>query len=500
MLICVSLFNNEHNNLYTRFFIKIKDDEYNYVINSILNSKEGNTVTEIGNYRVLYEEVFESHLLLLTSIDSNILEDLELLYMLKSVFFSSDRHLDIAANFLTITMSIDEIIFNGYRQNVTMDEVENYILMQSLEEQRYNEERNAKISRAQANARAAEQSAALKQKFSTESDHTMITSIVQRNTPSDQPYKVEPIPSFQEDLYSVQAKVVNPTNVKGMSLTGKSSKDNVMKKFLEEEGINAQNIQASIGASVQDAKRTPAKTNEIPSDGIKIKITENIKAKVDNSGNTKEFSIRGDITCFTNSEETFLIKLDQSIYPSKKAYQVHFTDRSGDKSGTIKFNKATSKQQVMQWRALYPQVSELPFIISPWFSDENLTLEIKLLEKDGFNIQEMIVQFPSKASQTLQLKEPIDNVALKNNSDGVLVSIKNLGNSGVFTAEFIVGPNITEEELYPIDVFYTGNTLYSGIDVASVSTESGDACKFEVEKVSGTKNFFDTESYRVEFE
>lgn len=95
---------------------------------------------ESESIRYVYRELGESglFLILITSKESNILEDMELLQLLDEAIRKQVDQIDedsIRDASLDLILAFDEFIFNGFRETVTVDQVMTFLKMESAAEQ-----------------------------------------------------------------------------------------------------------------------------------------------------------------------------------------------------------------------------------------------------------------------------------------------------------------------------------------------------------------------------
>lgn len=97
---------------------------------------------ETESIRYVFQDIGDLYFILITTKDSNILEDLDLLNMLieltrdvlRDNFNEKATESAVVNSALELIFAFDECVFDGYRQTVTVDEVNNFLLMESKEE------------------------------------------------------------------------------------------------------------------------------------------------------------------------------------------------------------------------------------------------------------------------------------------------------------------------------------------------------------------------------
>ena len=122
-----------------------------------LISNSSQSYIETENIRYVFQTLGKLYFVLITSKDSNIIEDLDVLSMLVSITCdqlgvadSQVDESDIYVSSFQLIFAYDECIFDGYYQNVTVDEVNTFLDMESKEENEYLERRRDQEEAAKA--------------------------------------------------------------------------------------------------------------------------------------------------------------------------------------------------------------------------------------------------------------------------------------------------------------------------------------------------------------
>ncbi|XP_029654942.1 coatomer subunit delta-like [Octopus sinensis] len=125
----------------------------------VKNSKDY-TYEEIGEIRYIYQPIEELYVLLITNKASNIMEDIECLRLFARVVCECVLTVQLCEYCPEVTeetvydqtfdliFAFDEVVTQGYRENVTLSQVRKYIEMDSLDENLYNIEKQAKERKA----------------------------------------------------------------------------------------------------------------------------------------------------------------------------------------------------------------------------------------------------------------------------------------------------------------------------------------------------------------
>ena len=103
----------------------------------LINSGSQHTFVETDSVRYVYQPLEDLYMILLTTKNSNILQDIDTLHLLARAV--SDRchsldEQDVLLSCFEILEAFDEIVTLGYRENVTLSQVRTMLEMDSHEE------------------------------------------------------------------------------------------------------------------------------------------------------------------------------------------------------------------------------------------------------------------------------------------------------------------------------------------------------------------------------
>ena len=87
--------------------------------------------------RYVYQPLDELYMVLITNLQSNILQDINTLHLFAQVVSSICKSLDereIQKNAFELLTAFDEIVTLGYRENLTMSQIKTFLDMESHEE------------------------------------------------------------------------------------------------------------------------------------------------------------------------------------------------------------------------------------------------------------------------------------------------------------------------------------------------------------------------------
>lgn len=95
------------------------------------------TTVEQDNVRFVYQPLDELYIVLITNKQSNILQDIDSLHLFAQVTTSICRSLDereILRNAFELLSAFDELVTQGYRENLSLSQIKTFLEMESHEE------------------------------------------------------------------------------------------------------------------------------------------------------------------------------------------------------------------------------------------------------------------------------------------------------------------------------------------------------------------------------
>jgi hypothetical protein len=103
----------------------------------LADSGTQHTTCEQDNVRYVYQPLDELYMVLITNLQSNILQDINSLHLFAQVVSSVCKSLDereILKNAFELLGAFDEIVTMGYRENLTLSQIKTFLDMESHEE------------------------------------------------------------------------------------------------------------------------------------------------------------------------------------------------------------------------------------------------------------------------------------------------------------------------------------------------------------------------------
>ncbi|KAI9502767.1 coatomer subunit delta [Coemansia spiralis] len=470
------------------------------------------TTVETETIRYVYQPIGEDmYVVLITSRQNNIVQDMDTLHLIaravSDICDVGDQQ-DVVLHGFELLQTFEEIISQGYRDNVDLAKLRTIMEMESQEEKiqeiiEKNKEREAKQEmKRQANFFDQQRREAAKRgvsDFGASSGGSILGG--GRMGASYEPLSREPEPirSFGSPSPSASSNPSFTSNARGMRLGRKPKGADILGAMRDEVGlaqafednltINEQAPLLNTGAGVAlapVASSSAAAAIRPPVDmkDVHIQIEEHITAIVNRDGGLEQMEVKGDLSLIvsdeaysnvhvgirTNDSHNAQVKTHPKI--DKKKYQTSSVISLKDPSGSFPVSQPIG---VLKWRIVSGNEDDIPLTINCWPSptgsgtvDVNIEYE---LNNASLELEEVVVSIPlpsgvqptvsdvdgvynyDRAHSTLEWQIPTIDSSNKNGSLDFSVS----GNdAGVF---------------FPVHVSFVCKKPYYGIVVTGITTQ-----------------------------
>lgn len=387
----------------------------------ISNSSGQHTSVEDDNVRYVYQPLEELYIVLITNKTSNILQDIDTLHLFASTISTLLRNIDereIFESSFEIIDAFDEIINMGYKENLTLTQVQTFLEMDSHEEKIQEIiERNKELEATEERKRRAKeiQRKELARKNMEQLPVGGIGSGMgsssfgydsyQNNQPS---YHPTPVVETTNNEGSAGHSLLSKPRGGGLQLGSKKPAGRSLPTAggAHEPLLTGNTNQplfahhstaspAPIAVSATRAEASPAPSiTRVPNNGILITVNEKVNAEVNREGSISSSEVKGDLQLRINQVELANAKILLKIAGDKKQFKTHpNVDRNlfqlenivtvKDKSKTFPSND--QPLGVLRWRSVGKQDdnSLVPFIFTIWTNvlddgQAQVTLEYEL--------------------------------------------------------------------------------------------------------------------------
>jgi hypothetical protein len=451
----------------------------------LADSGTQHTIAEQDNVRYVYQPLDELYMVLVTNLQSNILQDINSLHLFAQVVSSICKSLDereILKNAFELLTAFDEIVTLGYRENLTMSQIKTFLDMESHEE-RIQEiiARNKELEASEERKRRAKQLEMQRKEMSRSQragggmGGSGMGSGSMGRSPSYPAFTPSVPTTNVADTYdSYEAEKKKSTSKplalgkKGMQLGKKKQGNN-----LYEQVTGGLPPKPSAPAAAPASARQSTSTDR---EAVHITTNETISARLDREGILKTFEVKGEMQLKISDPSLTQVKLDlatgnthgaQLMTHPKVDKAVFRNDKVIQLADTTKGFPSNMGIGVMKWK-LAPRpddVSDPPITFRVWVEDSgdmyNITVEYELT--GGDTLKDVAVTIPYESSEpnvsSFDAVYEVSGDSLEWN----VGTVDEANSSGSFEFEAQAG---SDAEFFPMRVRFSKSTPFVDVDVS----------------------------------
>uniref|UniRef100_A0A8C1I9Y8 Coatomer subunit delta n=1 Tax=Cyprinus carpio TaxID=7962 RepID=A0A8C1I9Y8_CYPCA len=372
----------------------------------LMNTGKQHTFVETESVRYVYQPLEKLYMVLVTTKNSNILEDLETLRLFSRVIPEYCRVLEeseISEHCFDLIFAFDEIVALGYRENVNLAQIRTFTEMDSHEEKVFRAVRETQEREAKAEMRRkAKELQQIRRDvergkkgpgfggFGSSGMSSSNTSIITDTL--IEPEKPKPTP--------VPVRSSGPS--KALKLVGKGKEVDDFVDKLKSEGENI--ILPSTGKRPSEASKSlppPAHT-----ESVHLRVEEKITLTCGRDGGLQNMEVLGMITLRVSDEKNGRIRLKVNnndkkgvqlqTHPNvdKKLFTVESVIglKNPDKSFPLK-----SDVGVLKWRLQTTDEALIPLTINCWPSESGTGCDVNIeyeLQDESLELNDVVISIP----------------------------------------------------------------------------------------------------------
>ncbi|KAF2743957.1 hypothetical protein M011DRAFT_496564 [Sporormia fimetaria CBS 119925] len=454
----------------------------------LADSGTQHTICEQDNVRYVYQPLDELYMVLITNLQSNILQDINSLHLFAQVVSSVCKSLDereILKNAFELLSAFDEIVTLGYRENLTLNQIKTFLDMESHEE-RIQEiiARNKELEASEERKRRAKQLEMQRKEMSRSSRAGGMGggmgggSVRAPQYPTFTPSVPTTMPDTTYDTEKKKASKPLALGKKGMQL-GKKSKSNIFEQVAGDLPPEAEPLVSSPRTAAPAAPASARQSTSYDREAVHITTSESISARFDREGLLKTFEVKGELQLKITDPAFTQVKLDLHTGDTRGAQLI--THPKVDKAA-FRNNKCIQLADVskgfpsnmgigvMKWK-LAPkadQISDPPITFVVWVEESggmfNITVEYELSGDD--TLKDVSVSIPFSTDEpnvsSFDAVYEVSGDSLEWNIGTVDVA----NNSGSFEFEAQAD---SETEFFPMSIYFSKTKPFVDVDVATVS-------------------------------
>ncbi|EFX04202.1 coatamer subunit protein [Grosmannia clavigera kw1407] len=472
----------------------------------LADSGTQHTTVEQDNVRFVYQPLDELYMVLITNLQSNILQDIDSLHLFAQVVSSVCKSLDereILRNAYELLSAFDELVTLGYRENLTLGQIKTFLEMESHEE-RIQEiiARNKELEATEERKRKAKQ-------LELQRKDTARRGV--SSAPRTPVYPTYNAPTQNTatdsyDSYEAEKKKARPAVAlkgKGMQLGKKSKTTDMFERVRGDLGPEAEIpvAAAPVATPAADLAASGHLSTALDHDAIHITVNETINAKLAREGSVTSLAVTGDLTLRVSDVSLTKIKLNLDAHPTHGAqFRTHpNVDRNlfnGTKviqmSNTAKGFPVNQAVGVLRWRAA-PKTedpSALPISFTVWVNkggDGSSTLTVEYELTGGDPLKDVSVVIPYASAEPSISSFDANYEVSGDCLEWSIGSVDESNPSGTFEFE---AQTDDENDFFPMHIRFSKSAPFVDVDVTSVELlEMGEEVTFSKEIKSAADSF-----------
>ncbi|KAJ4364768.1 coatomer subunit delta [Ascochyta clinopodiicola] len=466
----------------------------------LADSNTQHTTCEQDNVRYVYQPLDELYMVLITNLQSNILQDINSLHLFAQVVSSTCKSLDereILRNAFELLTAFDEIVTLGYRENLTMSQIKTFLDMESHEE-RIQEiiARNKELEASEERKRRAKQLEMQRKEMSRSQRAGGAGGMGggmgngmgggmgrQSSYPAFTPSApTQTVPDTYDSYEASKKAPAKPLALgkKGMQLGKKTKANSAFDQIAgdlppESEPLVAPKASAPVAAAPASARQSTSTDRE----AIHITTSETISARLDREGLLKSFEVKGEMQLKITDASLTQVKLDLQTGDTRGAQLMTHpkVDKTVFRNSKVLQLADTTKGfpsnmgiGVMKWK-LAPRpddVSDPPITFRVWVEESdstfNITVEYELTGSDP--LKDVTVTIPYETDEpnvgSFDAVYEVSGDSIEWNIGAVDES----NSSGSFEFEAQAS---SDSEFFPMRVRFNKSTPFVDVDVSTVT-------------------------------
>jgi len=449
--------------------------------------KNKHTLIETDDVRYIYQPLEDLYVLLITNPQSNIMEDLDTLRLLSKLipqYCDGTTEKDVSSHLYELVFAFDEVVSNGFKEYVTIQQVKTYTTMDSHEERIQNIILNSKMNEAKEAARTKAKALEMQKRdrmkmgaseFDMSGMRGMGSSSLETHTSHTPPAgfrdKIDVTPVQEERNEDIRTGPAS--NAIGMVLGGPGGGAD---DFVKQLGIK----EAAPEVNPFEVKKAAPAAEELK-DGtmLLVNVSETLNLQLGADGGVQRLEVKGGIkvTCFSPDVSRVILVTNG---PLKRPFMSRMQPRLDKKKwakgglGLKDANKAfptgsADALTLITWKLTSKDESLVPFTINCWPSNEGSSSVVAVemgVSNEDIVCKHVTISIPCPSSKAPQVTSLDDGKTNFLSREKVLAwQLDEISSENdQATLEFKV-PKMDPSSFFPIEVTFTSSTLYSKMKV-----------------------------------
>lgn len=473
----------------------------------LINSEQQHTFIETESVRYVYQPMEALYMVLITTKNSNILEDLETLRLFAKVvpeYCKIITDTEVAQHAFELIFAFDEIVALGYRENVNLSQIRTFTDMDSHDENVYKMIKKNKEKEAKENAKRREKELQMQRRtqqkmgggktgfaggFGSDSAGPSSYGGGAGAGPSSSSYSSGPSSASVAPIaaapVAAAASEAKKAPGRGMKLGGKPKTS----EFMDALAAEGEAVPAKAAATASSASAAPvAAAPAAPEHGVSIKIDETINMSVSHDGGMDSLEVKGMMTLLITDPASAFIRVhftkrdDPNInfqsHPNVDKKLMSTESIIALKSADKPFPVGT-ELGVLKWRFQTTDEASIPLTINCWpnvNSDGSCDVNIDYeLQNTSLALQDVVITIPLPSGAGAPVIGSCDGEYGVDTRKGILewrLPVIDKSNT-TGSMEFSIRAR-DSKDFFPVLVAFEAPTTFAGVEVAKVlAADSG---------------------------
>lgn len=453
------------------------------------------TFVETENVRYVYQPLDSLYMVLVTTKNSNILEDLETLRLFARVVpeycmeLSESAVCDAA---FELIFAFDEIVALGYRESVNISQIRTFLEMDSHDENiAIMVKRNKENEQKEVAKRRAKELKDMKRQRLGMGGNIGGNSVSGGMGGGPTDHGMNEIRSSALTMpKSSSVTTSNKPKRGGMRLGKKGQKDTEFVEQLMAEGHAVRDGPGEDKSTL--STRTSEANDAILRESVHLTVTEKISIEASRDGGVEGLEVKGIINMLVSDPALANVLVALAIDKSRKMpFQTHpNVDKKLFKESIIGLKSGKpfpigTEVGVVKWRFQSTDEEDVPFTINCWPTINNdgsadINVDYELVNKDLI-LEDVSIMVPVPSNPVVG---SVDGDYNYDRRDGLLewsnVQISEENDEG--SLEFSVKNVSSADDFFPVRVIFNCKSTFAGISITSVKdVDSGDDVTFSQE-------------------
>lgn len=462
----------------------------------LVSPTKQHTYIESESVRYVFQPMESLYLLMVTTKNSNIVEDLDTLRLLSKVVYdacpliSEESIMDSA---FELVAAFDEVISLGYREAIGLAGIRANLEMNSHEEKlsqmiRISKEEEAKqfMKRKSAEIRA-KKVAEGKSGPGGGSMDAFGSGSKNYAPPSTSAYSQQapqltsPKMNATSDRDTAPKASNTDKEKRGIKIKQANKKSQFLEALAADEGMDAADLEDNIESVLANAAVPGAVS--VPKDPVQVSIQENVSATMESSGTLKSYQVTGEVKVISRNEDAkFTVQLtkpsslftfnlhpqvDKNVWAKQSLVQMKKVLQSNTPFGAMKYRctKADDTSDIPLSLTVWPEAAK---------GNTNVNMEFEL--HGEVDLQQVMIVVPLGSSESPEVKSCSVGTHRHNSRrqqlEWVIDEISQDNSTGSF--EFDI-PKTDPSNFFPTVVTFSATKSLAGLEVVAVTNPDDDS-------------------------